>query len=56
MKNILEKFDDNSIKIIKELIKDNNKFTGLIEKLQNSRDNVESKIGLTNVLTQEIKK
>ncbi len=56
MKDILANFDDNSRKVIKELIKDNEKFTGLIEKLQIARDIVDNKVGLISALTQEIKK
>jgi len=56
MKNILAKFNDDSIEVIKELTEDNKKFTGLIEKLQNSISIIENKVELSNFLTQKIKK
>jgi len=55
MQNILAKFDDDSRKIIKELIKDN-KFTGLIDKLQTARNKLDNRIKITDALAQEIRK
>jgi len=56
MENILVNFDEHSKTVIKELVKDNDKMTGLIAKLSGARDIMNNKAELAKAMHQETKK
>lgn len=56
MEDIWKNFDGNSKSTIKELVKDNQKMNGLINKLQKARNSINNNEKFSKSLTQEIKK